>query len=364
MRKHVFSSLVLLLSVLYGHAQKAKDFTWKAQVKYIVNTEHQLTKEPGKIFLDIAGFSGKQSEANYREMMEYLFTAATSGKAPVYMHIWDEGPDFSKLVSPEDIKSMLSTVDTAMVEDFETGVLVETIMSSEITADDFSAVYLNQEWFYNEEEKKLEVVITDAGFLYNVFDESGNLVGTNPLCYFKYKERTRLNGGSKQRVHLPEILWAGSIPLSISEDTTRANGELSLHSSSDSGDPALMKHYKVMYGKRLAQHIYAGAASGKLQAYKTADLKQVMSTSDVREAGATIDTMMVEDFETGELVQIIEKNKIDERDAIALLINQSITFDSKSVTFESVINSAAVMIPVWDESGNDVGRRALFWVKF
>lgn len=357
----MLSSFVLLISVFFCQAQKLDDVIWNAEINCIVEPEYFDFENPSYVFLRVSEFKGTQAKARFREMIEFMFGTAKSGKGSVYGFSYMGEPDFSRLSTPEDLESILNRVDTIYMEAIETDELLQTVEKYEYKVDDFSAVHINQDWFYNGKENKLKAVITDVGLMYTVHDEAGEFLGLRPLCYFKYNDRIKEGGSKSQQIDSPDILWAGAIKFPILENDAEGENHLSLKST-EYRDVAT--HYKVMYSRKLAQNIYMAALDGKIKAYKSADFMEVMTTEEVVKAGWTEEEVFYEDYETGELVEEKVILEVDVMDVIALDVNQSITFNSQKGTFESTINSAAVMIPKIDETGEDVGRTAIFWVKF
>ncbi|MBL4753109.1 MAG: hypothetical protein JKY52_05885 [Flavobacteriales bacterium] len=125
-----------------------------------------------------------------------------------------------------------------------------------------------------------------------------------------------------------------------------------------------MSQHKVMFETTLAQNIYRAVLNEDLKVFKTAGLEEEMTKTEILKAYTFEDTIMEENFETGELEHVIVASMYTQSAITSLKVYQSIEFDSKKGSFTANVTSAAVMGPIWDEWGNIVKMKPLFWVKF
>ena len=73
---------------------------------------------------------------------------------------------------------------------------------------------------------------------------------------------------------------------------------------------------------------------------------------------------MEEDFETGELIEIMIATMATGYSICGIMVDQTIEFDFKTESFSSTIRSAAIMKKEYNSVGTVTGMSPLFWVKF
>ena len=355
----MFSSLILCLLASYCFSQGR---AWKAEVTYTVNSRDTVKNDPTNDYLKISNFEGVQAQTTFRKMIVQLFSSARSGETPIFQVDGYRGYEKLYPLLPKELERIMNSSDTLMEEDFETGELVVKVTKQNILVDDIIGIHLHQDWFYNQKDNKIEVEITDVELLALKADpyRRGVIV---PLCTFKYKKRAGTEGGESQRAYASEITWSGAIPLSILEDSSKAAEEQALLTRSTRGSGLMMQH-KLMFDQTIEQYIFQKVLAGEMVAYKTSELKEVLSSTEITDLVTSIDTSLEEDFETGELVIVLIENKIVEEGILALRVNQIIEFDAKTTIFKSRIVSAAIIYETWDRHWNPIIEEALFWVKF
>ncbi|MBL4753110.1 MAG: hypothetical protein JKY52_05890 [Flavobacteriales bacterium] len=179
MRCLFLSGIVLLMTVLCGFSQEVSPFTWNGAFSYEVNIQHLDEKDPTQLYLEISDFKGKQSKANFRQLIEWLFNTAISRETTVYSPIGYGC--YSRAYFIGELQNVIHIADTARKEDFLSGEWVKYIHSQDITVNDVTDIYLNQEWYYNDKEKKIEVKITDWALMVMRTDEQGRPLGKQTL---------------------------------------------------------------------------------------------------------------------------------------------------------------------------------------
>ena len=118
--------------------------------------------------------------------------------------------------------------------------------------------------------------------------------------------------------------------------------------------------------KSLFQVIQDGITEGTITAYDVIDdeFKSPLTIEEVQGKLASTDTQYVEDFETGELEATVITNEIRSGDMRQYQLKEDWFFDrQKSVQDTRIIGIQPISAKM-DESGNEVGLSALFWIYY
>lgn len=118
--------------------------------------------------------------------------------------------------------------------------------------------------------------------------------------------------------------------------------------------------------KALFDVIKDGIVEGTITAYDPIDdqFKSPLTKDEVLAKLASADTSMEEDFETGELIEVIVENVILASDMRRYELKEDWFFDKQRSVQEARIIGISPQVIKKDESGNEVGRTSLFWIYY
>lgn len=118
--------------------------------------------------------------------------------------------------------------------------------------------------------------------------------------------------------------------------------------------------------KSLFDVIVDGIYNGTITAYDPIDDQFInsMSLEEVKSKLERVDTMLIPNFETGELEPTAVITTIESRDMRQYRIKEDWYFDKQLSVFEPQIIGILLIAAKKDEMGNIVGNQALFWIYY
>jgi len=118
--------------------------------------------------------------------------------------------------------------------------------------------------------------------------------------------------------------------------------------------------------KSLFHVIQDGITEGTITAYDVIDdeFKTPLTIEEVQAKLASTDTQYVEDFETGELVETVIINELKAGDMRQYQLKEDWFFDRQKSVQDARIIGIEPIAAKYDESGNEVGLSALFWIYY
>lgn len=96
--------------------------------------------------------------------------------------------EFTVAYMPSEVKSLLSTVDTVMVEDLETGDFVPEYVPIDIESRDIKMYRVKEDWIFDKQRSKIDIRIIGIAPMREMRGESGELRGYAPLFWLYYPE--------------------------------------------------------------------------------------------------------------------------------------------------------------------------------
>lgn len=96
--------------------------------------------------------------------------------------------EFTQQLTIDEVKSLLSKVDTQYVEDINTGETVPTIVQNDITTDKVKRYRLKEEWFFDRQKSVLEVRIIGIAPMIEKFNQANESLGYMPLFWIYFPE--------------------------------------------------------------------------------------------------------------------------------------------------------------------------------
>jgi len=118
--------------------------------------------------------------------------------------------------------------------------------------------------------------------------------------------------------------------------------------------------------KSLYDVIVDGINEGTLTAYDVFDdeFKTPMTKDEVMAKLSEADTQLVENFESGELEEVVVINEVIAGDMKRYELKEDWFFDNQRSVMEVRIVGLSPQVVKKDPSGNETGRTALFWIYF
>jgi hypothetical protein len=109
--------------------------------------------------------------------------------------------------------------------------------------------------------------------------------------------------------------------------------------------------------------LFSGVLSGRLVAYEiNGNMKNVISAEEVRNMLHRVDSMYTEDIATGEMKLEVTKLDREPKDVVAIGFRERVSGLSGTGVIKRV-EAFAPFVAVYDDYGEYVGKRPLFWVK-
>lgn len=115
--------------------------------------------------------------------------AAVSGDLPVYS---TEDDKFTKRLSTDDVKNMLSKIDTTLVFDPETYEEIIKPVVNDINWENVKRFRIKEDWFFDKETSTMQVRILGIAPLINEYDNEGNFRFEKPMFWVYYPHAREL----------------------------------------------------------------------------------------------------------------------------------------------------------------------------
>jgi len=122
---------------------------------------------------------------NYKSLFDVLKDGIIEGTITAFDPIDDQ---FTTTFTKDEVLAKLSQADTSMEEDFETGELVEVIVTNDVIATDMRRYILKEDWFVDKQRSVQEARIIGISPQVIKKDENGNEVGREPLFWIYYPQ--------------------------------------------------------------------------------------------------------------------------------------------------------------------------------
>lgn len=110
-----------------------------------------------------------------KKLVDAIFEAVYDGRVTAYDFISDEP------LSIEEVKEIESSIDTLYIENFETGELEMKVVEADLRRDEITKVFLKEDWYFDEENFRLDKKVLGLAFAKESYDSKGNLRGHEPL---------------------------------------------------------------------------------------------------------------------------------------------------------------------------------------
>ncbi|PCH94326.1 MAG: hypothetical protein COB85_05730 [Bacteroidetes bacterium] len=81
----------------------------------------------------------------------------------------------------EEIKRIEFSVDTLLMEDFETGELTETVIEESLARDEITKIFLREDWYYDRGDFNIKKEVVSVTLTTKKYDLKGDFVGYQAL---------------------------------------------------------------------------------------------------------------------------------------------------------------------------------------
>lgn len=96
--------------------------------------------------------------------------------------------EFTQQMTIDEVKNLLSKIDTQYVEDINTGEQVPTVVHIDITTDKIKMYQLKEEWFFDRQKSVMEVRIIGMAPMIEKFNQQNESLGYVPLFWIYFPE--------------------------------------------------------------------------------------------------------------------------------------------------------------------------------
>lgn len=130
-----------------------------------------------------SGTEDYMGQFKHRAFLDNIFDALLAGNIVAY--------DFmDNPMTVEDVRYLKSHVDTAEIEDFETGKIDTVVIEEELNPDDVVKVFTNEDWYFDKENFTIEKKVISITFTTLKLDLKGDPIGYEILfkIYFNGQE--------------------------------------------------------------------------------------------------------------------------------------------------------------------------------
>jgi len=93
-------------------------------------------------------------------------------------------------LSLDEIKALEHSIDTAYIENFETGEIEEAVIENQLDRNDIIKIFLREDWVFNEDVFSMKKDVISMTLTTAKFDNDGNMIGYQALftVYFSGHE--------------------------------------------------------------------------------------------------------------------------------------------------------------------------------
>ena len=126
-----------------------------------------------------------EAKSNYKSLFNVIKDGINEGTITGYDVIDDE---FRTPMTKDDVEGKLASVDTQLVENFETGELENQIIENEVRPIDMRQYQLKEDWFFDRQKSQMEARIIGIQPIKVKIDESGNELGLEALFWVYYPQ--------------------------------------------------------------------------------------------------------------------------------------------------------------------------------
>lgn len=96
--------------------------------------------------------------------------------------------EFTQQLTIDEVKALLSRIDTQYVEDINTGEMVPQIVQTDITTDKVKMYRMKEEWFFDKQKSVMEVRIIGIAPMKEMFNQAQESLGYAPIFWIYFPE--------------------------------------------------------------------------------------------------------------------------------------------------------------------------------
>jgi gliding motility associated protien GldN len=167
--------------------------------------------------------------------------------------------EFTLPMTVDEVKKLLSRVDTVFTEDIETGDLVETLIPIETTSEEILQMEIKEDWFFDNERSVMDVRIIGICPMKEKLDDFGEFRGFSRLFWVYFPEARHVlanaevynvNKNAERRTY-DDIFWKRQFGSYI---TKRSNVYDRVIEEYKTGLDALLESQALMDDIRIIEH--------------------------------------------------------------------------------------------------------------
>ncbi len=230
----------------------------------------------------------------------------------------------------EEIDHLQYMLDTLLIDDGN-GQLISRSIKSDFDYGQTAYLRLFQEWYYNTNKNKIEVIVNAYSPVFAVGDNTELCYGTKPMYWIKQYSRSSLMHPNKMLSSVA-IPWAHQVQFQIPVK----NSPKYLLLSNQRDEISIKKTFDL----ELPALLFKQALNNKVEIYSPQTGKK-MNVNELKELLTVIDTIMIENLR-GELEMRLISNEMGLENLSSMLVNQTFIFDPKTLIITSRINSVIV----------------------
>ena len=135
--------------------------------------------------------------------------------------------EFTTPMTVEEVKGLLSSIDTVYVEDLESGDLIATPQASDVSSSDILWYEMKEEWFFDRQRSVMDVRIIGICPMKNKVNDFGESQGPQPLFWIYYPEARYVfnqaevynRQNDSERRTLEDIIWSRQFSSYITKES-------------------------------------------------------------------------------------------------------------------------------------------------
>ena len=237
------------------------------------------------------------------------------------------------------------SIDTIIAEDINTGEFVENIVKNEFNQNEVKELVFKEEWYFDDKNFSMEKIVLSLGLVrYYYRDDDVNKENLIKTVLFTIHNDDIQNirpdkmseGGQEDNNHYDFTTEVKNLTVL----TTKAEYIINLEK-----DESTLPFLEGLDTKKFINIILNKVLSGEVKAYNYfSDKLKQLSVEEIKEKfGAINDTIMVEDFETDEmLIEIIEPEICPEEIQSLVFIEEWYLDEENYMLYKKVVGIAPV----------------------
>jgi gliding motility associated protien GldN len=154
--------------------------------------------------IDVREKRNQHFAATERPLATILMEAAESGKVRAFGTMDDQ---FKSIMTQQEIQSMLYTIDTSMIYNFETEQYEPVVTRAEFNPEDVQRYRIKEVWYFDSRRGRMDKRILGIAPIINRFDEDGNFIASMPMCWFYFDDLRKILASEKAPSNYNDVAY-------------------------------------------------------------------------------------------------------------------------------------------------------------